>query len=168
MDAVQWQVVSWPDQRFTRQEAHPRGYLTESTDAVIHTIVFHTDSHPDVGGPLELVIEGFQALAAFGEYLECVLRTVVHRPERALNKLGRHGLVKEVTHGIDKNTARRTPSPWGVKQIVVQRHLEPIVVTHIAHRLQPARHPLGVAVRAAVTNLGASRDRIPRGLRPLD
>lgn len=168
MDAFQWQVVGWPDQWFTRKEAHPRGYLTEITDAVIHLIVFHTDSHPDVGCPLELVIEGFQALAAFGEYLERVLRTVVHRPERALNKLGRHGLVKEVTHGIDKNKARRTPSPWGVKQIFVQRHLESIVVTHIAHRLQPARHPFGVAVRAAITNLGATRDRIPCGLSPLD
>jgi hypothetical protein len=39
-----------------------------------------------------------QAIAAFGKYLECVLRTIAHRLEYLLNKFERNIAMKKIAH----------------------------------------------------------------------
>ncbi len=46
------------------------------------------------------------------------------------------------------------------------RDFETIAIIRLAHSLEPLRHPLGVAIEATGTNLSATRNRIPRRLRP--
>jgi hypothetical protein len=47
-------------------------------------------------------------------------------------------------------------------------YLESISVVGLAHSLQPLGHPLGITVLAPITQLGASRYRVPRRLSPFN
>ena len=51
---------------------------------------------------------------------------------------------------------------------LVNSEVEPVPVFFNAHRLEPCRHSLGVAMLAAVADLRAARYRVPGGLGPFD
>ncbi len=76
--------------------------------------------------------------------------------------------MKEVAHGIDKNSARLSPAQRDLKGMFVKRHAEAVGVIRAASGFQTASHPFGIAVLAACADFGAAGDRIPGGFSPFD
>ncbi len=48
----------------------------------------------------------------------------------------------------------------------VARDFETVAIIGLAHSLEPLCHPLGIAIEATRTYLGATRNWIPRRFRP--
>lgn len=91
-----------------------------------------------------------------------------HGVKDTLNVLKRHLIVKEITHGIDKNETRPLPFKWCFEYVRMEGNLEAVSVLGHPYCLQPSRHPLGVAVLTPGTDFVAAGDRVPRSECPLD
>jgi len=77
-------------------------------------------------------------------------------------------LVEEITHAVDEDPARLPPLQRQFQLIGVQREIEAVLVSRIAHCLQTGSEALGVAILTARADLRASRDGIPCCIRPFD
>ena len=97
-----------------------------------------------------------------------MLRAFYHRLEGPPDERERSFLVKQVAHGIHEHEPRRPPATRKVEQVMVQPDGEPIGVAGLVHGLQAEGEPLGIAELAASADFGATSDRVPRRVRPLD
>lgn len=74
--------------------------------------------------------------------------------------------MEEVAHRIDEDRAWFTPLTRLVDQLGVERQFKAVRIFRHAHRLQPFRHTLGVAVLAPGRDDVATGDGVPGGMRP--
>ena len=93
---------------------------------------------------------------------------VRHDLERAADELLGHVLMEQVTHRVQKDTARFAPSERERELIGVECQVEAVAIARVAHRLEPRRETFRVAVFAARADLRAAGDRIPGRVSPLD
>src|SRR5215510_1418615 len=94
--------------------------------------------------------------------------SALHRVEYFGNESCRYPFVKEIAHGIDKNHARFSPRQRLLKPLRSKRQVETIfegVARSVPEALGEA---FSITMVAAGTDLGATRYRIPRRIRPLD
>ena len=137
-------------------------------DAESAVRVLDRDSHPDVRRPGKDGGKFNQSLGSLGKDLIAVPSGPVHSVKDLMNEIQGHLFVKEVAHGVDEHHLRLLPSERQSKHAGMEGDLEPAAIIRLAHSLETEGHALGVAVLAAGACFCAPRDRVPRGLGPLD
>src|SRR5688572_13278620 len=103
-------------------------------------------------------------------------RTMPHDGEHLVDKLIRHGLMKQIAHRVHKDAAWLFPVERLVKAIVVQPYVSELARTLLNFSgmndpyrvlaIRPRKNPLGVAVLAALRDLGAACYRVPGSIGP--
>src|SRR5690348_13189943 len=91
-----------------------------------------------------------------------------HHVEDALNEFLRDVLMEQVTHRINKDPPRCTPTKGVFEHMFMGSNYKTVDVVTLAHPLESFRHSLCVAVSAAWANLVAASDGIPRGFSPFN
>ena len=76
--------------------------------------------------------------------------------------------MEQIGHGIDEYYTRLLPANRLAQGFWVDRNRKSAFVFFGPHRLQPLRHPFGIAMLAAMADLRATGHRIPRSLSPFD
>jgi len=76
--------------------------------------------------------------------------------------------VEEVAHRVHEDHLGLTPGERLVQDPLMNRQPEPVRIVRLAHRLEPASHPLRIAIPTPRAHLGAPGQRVPGGLGPLD
>ena len=109
-----------------------------------------------------------EALGALGQYLKIVPGCAVHDLKDRLDVFIRDLFVKQVAHAVDENAPGLTPLQRQLQQVLMQTQTKAVPVTSVAHGRKAQSEALRVAILAARTDLRATGDRIPGGIRPLD
>jgi len=91
-----------------------------------------------------------------------------HDVERFDDEFHRHVFVEQIAHGIHENGLGLLPFQRQFQRVLVQGEVKAVGIIRLAHGFEAQRHPLGVAMLARRTNLGATGKRVPRGFRPLN
>lgn len=92
----------------------------------------------------------------------------LHDAEHLLDVAGGHILVEEIAHGVHEDRPGLPPTKRQIKHLGLQGQLEPVCVVRLAHGLKALSHGFRIAMQAARADLGATCDRIPGSLSPLD
>src|SRR5947207_10992271 len=104
-----------------------------------------------------------QPLMAFGQDLECVMTSLSHHPEDALDVLERDVLVEEIAHRVDEDHPRALPLQWVAESARPQAKVEALLVRVPLDPAPALSERLGVAVRAAGGYLRATGHGVPGG-----
>ena len=129
---------------------------------------FHANAQPDLRRPGQLVVEQRHAFRAFGQYLVAMPIGLLHHGENLADEIIANPIVKQVAHGVDKNSAGLAPAQRNVQGIGMDGHVKAVAVLGHTGRVEALGHPLGVAMLAAGADLVAAGDGIPGGVRPLN
>lgn len=86
----------------------------------------------------------------------------IHDIEDFHYEIGGYVPVEQVAHGVHENDLWFLPFQGDVQGMLMNGQVEPVHVIRLAHSLKSPGHALGIAVRAARTDLRATRGRIPR------
>src|SRR5688500_17927619 len=105
---------------------------------------------------------------AFSEYLIGMPICSFHNICYGRDVLHRYIVVEEITHGVDEDHAGFGPSQWFGQFLGDQPQIKSLLVGMSGYAAKPFRKRLRVAMLAAWTNLGATADRVPCCVRPLD
>ena len=162
----------WAQEGLSADEANGGRDLAEAVDAPSVPYRLHGDPHPDVvGNGLHLGASAMpedQAISALGENLENVLGRAAHDVEDAIDVLHGDLLMEEVAHAVNEDALGGAPAERELELIGVERDRETVAVAWIPHRLEPSGEALGIAEFAARRDLGAARNRVPRGIGPFN
>ena len=169
VDPVQVQRSQVCQQRFDRQEAHASGHPARVLDAwQPMAAILNRDAQPDVGWDGARSEETGQPFGALGQELIGMPRRAVNRRQYPVDERIGHVLVEQVRHRADEMESRFLPSEQLAEAVLVQSQIEAPCVARRGHRLEPRRHPFGMAVFAGGRHLGATRDRVPGLFGPFD
>ena len=168
-DAAQVERPQVLQQWFHRPEADAGGHLAKKVDARQSIpAILHRDTEPDVARDGSGREELEQPLGALGQNWIGVPGRLADRRQHPVDKIIGHLRVEQVDHRADEIHGRLVASERRVEAIRVQGQVEAPRVAGRPHRVQPTRHPLGVAVLATRRHFGAAGDRVPSRFGPLD
>ena len=102
----------------------------------------------------------------FGKYLVAVLGSAADGVHDAVDKLERHFLMEDVTHGADEDVMRLTPLQRFFEVVLVEGQSEAVAVLIKPHGLEATSHHLSIAVSTTCRFLGTTRDGIPSLVSP--
>lgn len=94
--------------------------------------------------------------------------SLVHRIKHPLNEVCRHLLVKQIAHRVDKHSLGFLPGHRNDQRLGMKRDIKTMGIVLLTHCLEPMGKSFSVAMLATSTDLGASRNGVPSGLRPFD
>src|SRR5207249_8608531 len=106
-----------------------------------------------------------------------MLRGINHYVEYSADERLGHGIMKEITHGVDKDGASPRPPKRGINKILVYGHSKarprrtrvPVVlILGLPHGLKALGERERIAVVTAGRRAVAARGWVPRNLGPLD
>ena len=129
---------------------------------------FDACAHPDIRRPNQSVVELHDASRSLREHLKRMLGCPIHDAEHRLDECGGDGFVEQVAHRVHEHKPRFLPRERFFQYGLVNGEVESVPVFFNAHRVEPCRHSLGVAMLAAVADLRTARHRVPGGLGPFD
>ena len=129
---------------------------------------FDACAQPDIRCPGQAGVELHDMGRSLREHLKRVLGRPIHDAEHRLDECDWDGFVEQVAHRVHKHEPRFFPSERFFQCRLVKGEVEPVPVFFNAHRLEPCRHSLSVAMLAAVADLRAARHRVPGGFGPFD
>ena len=131
--------------------------------------VLDAHAHPDVRRPRQLGAPAPRSrsarLVSTWNWCQCALRITSNAAwmKASGTSSWNRSLIEFTKIGL-----RPLPPQRQIEHLRLERELEAVHVVGLPHRLQPPRHALGVAVRAARAHLVAAGDRVPRGFGPFN
>jgi hypothetical protein len=156
------------EQGLDAEKPHGGGDFAQPVGSESVGLVLHADAHPNVRWPGEAGGDAAHPIGPLGEDLIGMLRRLRHNSEGALDEVEWDVLVKEITHAVDKDSARCPPAAREVEELLMERQSEPVPIPGHAHRLQSVGERVRVAMIAAWADMSASRHKVPGSVRPLD
>ena len=105
---------------------------------------------------------------ALGQHLERVSVGVSHDPADRCDVRGRDGFVEQVAHGVDENPAGAPPRQRLVELLRHQAEVETLLERMSGDPAEAFGECLRVTVCAAGADLGATANRVPGGVGPLN
>src|SRR6266496_2103711 len=129
INALEVELVHWPEKRLGTDEPNRRRYLSQVIRPVRDLHVLNGRPNPDVLGPGKPIGQTQGALRSLGEHLELMPVRAIHHVKDALYKVEREMGVEYVRHAVHENPSRlppaerlldaRLPKPWceGVRSV---------------------------------------------------
>ena len=134
--------------------------------------VLDADTTPDMFGNSRISVAPEQIVphqgTALRKDLEKVPIGLLHDIEDTIHELQRDILMEEVTHGVDEYSTRTTPTEGLINPLGTQGQVEPHLEMMPRGTTEALRESLGITVIATPRNLGATRQRIPSRISPLN
>ena len=134
--------------------------------------ILDTNTAPDMFGNDRISVAPEQIVphqgTALRQNLEEVPIGLLHDIEDTIHELQRDILMEEVTHGVNEYSTRTTPTEGLIKALTPQLQVEPHLEMMPRDTTKSLRESLGITVIAAPRNLGATRQRIPSRIGPLN
>jgi len=143
-----------------------RACFAKVVDTVDIIAILHGHTHPDIFRPRKITTHFKKPVCAFRQNLICVPVSSSHYAECFLDEVFRHLMMKQVTHGIDKDHLRFLPKQRSFNNLIMYRNFETILIAFRSHQVQPVRHSFGIAIDASGRYLGTAGNGVPRRLGP--
>jgi hypothetical protein len=97
-----------------------------------------------------------------------VLWAAPHRVEDVADEFAGHVIMEEVAHRVYEYDPWLLPFFGKIDEIGMERESEAVSIAIGTHGMKPGRHPLGVAMLAALTDFCTASDGVPGHLRPFN
>ena len=134
--------------------------------------ILDTNTAPDMFGNGRISVAPKQIVPHQGTTLRQDLEEMpiglLHDIEDTIHELQRDILMEEVTHGVNEYSTRTTPTEGLINPLGTQGQIKSHLEMMPRDTTEALRESLGIAVIAAQRNLGATRQRIPSRIGPLN
>lgn len=173
VDASEIQGAKILEERLDRQEPHNSGRVAKGRypgNSVLP--ILNTNAKPHVrqaAHPAQFALQqAAHAVVALRQHLINVPVRPAHRVTHRRDVRRRHTFVEQVAHRVDEDFPRPTPRQRLLQFVIDQTQVEPLLERVSGDCAETLSDRFRVTELATRTDLGASTNRIPSGVRPFD